>query len=130
MLRRLAVIAGCAVALATAIGATAQPYPAKPVRIVVPYTAGGQTDLLARAMAQSLGRALERHVIVENKPGAAALIGTRAVQTAPADSDLDDAMNSGERGTAAVKRDHRWVARRLAALRRSLGDARQRAWAR
>jgi tripartite-type tricarboxylate transporter receptor subunit TctC len=65
------------------------------LRIVVPYAAGGQTDLLARALAQSLAKSLDRSVVVENKTGAAALIGTRAVQTAAPDGNTLLFHNSG-----------------------------------
>jgi tripartite-type tricarboxylate transporter receptor subunit TctC len=65
------------------------------VRIVVPYAAGGQTDLMARVLAPTVGQALDRTVIVENKPGAAALIGTRAVQTATPDGNTLLFHNSG-----------------------------------
>lgn len=65
------------------------------MRIVVPYAAGGQSDLLARALAQSLSKTLDRNVIVENKVGAAALIGTRAVQTAAPDGNTILFHNSG-----------------------------------
>jgi tripartite-type tricarboxylate transporter receptor subunit TctC len=65
------------------------------LKIVVPYAAGGQSDLLARALAQSLARTLERSVVVENKLGAAALIGTRAVQTAAPDGNTVLFHNSG-----------------------------------
>lgn len=51
-------------------------------------------------------------------------------QTSPADGDLDEAMNSGERALGAIQREHRWLVKRLAALRRSFGGARSRAWAR
>jgi tripartite-type tricarboxylate transporter receptor subunit TctC len=65
------------------------------LRIVVPYAAGGQSDLLARALAQSLTKSLERSVIVENKAGAAALIGTRAVQTSAPDGNTILFHNAG-----------------------------------
>jgi len=84
--RRLAATAAAgllAAVLATA--ATAQDYPAKPVRLVVPYAAGGNGDGLARVVAQELGRRLGQQVIVENKPGATMLIGTNAVIAAPPD---------------------------------------------
>lgn len=74
---------------------TAQAQDRAVLRIVVPYAAGGQTDLLARALAQSLTRILDRSVIVENKAGAAALIGTKAVQTSAPDGNTILFHNSG-----------------------------------
>lgn len=65
------------------------------MRIVVPYAAGGQSDLLARVLAQSLSKSLGLSVIVENKTGAAALIGTRAVQGATPDGNTLLFHNSG-----------------------------------
>src|SRR5487761_2441480 len=65
------------------------------IRIVVPYSAGGQTDSMARLFAVSIQKSLGRNVIVENRPGAAALIGTRYVQAAPPDGDTILFHNSG-----------------------------------
>ncbi len=62
-----------------------QAYPVKPVRLIVPYTPGGDTDLVARHVAPKLGDALKQQVIVENRPGAGSLIGTEAMLRAPAD---------------------------------------------
>lgn len=59
----------------------------KPVRIIVPYPAGGQTDAMARMMADSMQKTLKRPVVVDNRPGAGGLIGLRAMQAAPADGD-------------------------------------------
>lgn len=62
----------------------AQGYPERPVRIVVPYTPGGATDLIARIIAEPLGRALGTSVIVENKSGAGGMLGTQElVRSAP-----------------------------------------------
>jgi tripartite-type tricarboxylate transporter receptor subunit TctC len=65
--------------------AAAQDFPAKPVRIIVPYAAGGGTDAVARLMAARLTAALGQPVLVENKPGASANIGTDFVAKSPAD---------------------------------------------
>jgi len=60
-------------------------YPTKPIRMIVPYAAGGPTDVLARVMAQKLGDSLGQNVIVENKPGASGIPGTDAIAKAPPD---------------------------------------------
>lgn len=76
----------CAPALLLAApGALAQEYPAKPVKLVVAFTAGGTTDILARAISQSLSDQFRQSFIVENKPGAGGNIGTEYVVRAPAD---------------------------------------------
>jgi len=63
----------------------AQTYPAKPVRIVVPFAPGGGTDVIARHLATGLSKSLERRVIVDNRAGANAIVGTEIVARAPAD---------------------------------------------
>jgi tripartite-type tricarboxylate transporter receptor subunit TctC len=66
-------------------GATAQPgaaWPTQPVRIVVPFQAGAATDLISRQLGMGLGQALGQPFIVENKPGAAAMIGSEAASRA------------------------------------------------
>jgi tripartite-type tricarboxylate transporter receptor subunit TctC len=63
----------------------AQEYPAKGLRIVVPYAAGGGTDAVARLMAARLSTVFNQSIVVENKPGASANIGTEFVARAPAD---------------------------------------------
>jgi tripartite-type tricarboxylate transporter receptor subunit TctC len=65
--------------------ATAQAYPSRPVRIVVGYTAGGVSDILARLIGQRLSERLGRPFIIENRPGAGSNIGTEVVVRAPAD---------------------------------------------
>ena len=71
--------------LALAGNVLAQAYPAKPVRIVVGFAAGGPTDVIARIMAQDLTASLGQSVIVENRPGANAIIATEAVARADPD---------------------------------------------
>lgn len=65
-----------------AILAHAQSYPTKPIHIVVPYGAGGGTDLVYRALAPKLGEILGQQIIIENKPGGASTIGLDAVAKA------------------------------------------------
>lgn len=83
----LAAAVGAALALAFVVGpARAQDsYPAKPIRIVVPYPAGGFNDTLGRLVANKLSAAWKQPVIVDNKPGGGTVIGTQAAATAPAD---------------------------------------------
>jgi tripartite-type tricarboxylate transporter receptor subunit TctC len=63
----------------------AQTYPAKPVRIIVPFAAGGNTDFTARAIAERLTPVLKQQVIVDNRPGGATNIGSDAVAKAAPD---------------------------------------------
>jgi tripartite-type tricarboxylate transporter receptor subunit TctC len=63
----------------------AQSYPAKPIRIVVPYTAGGPADLLVRGLGQKLNDAWGQQVVVENKPGANEIIAAQDIAKSPAD---------------------------------------------
>ena len=61
------------------------PWPTKPVRIVVPFTAAGTTDILARALAPELQRVFGQPFVVDNKPGAGGNLGAAEVAKAPAD---------------------------------------------
>lgn len=80
----LASIAACASALLS-YPALAQDYPSKPIRLIVPWSPGGGTDVLARIIAAKLSESLKQQVIVENKAGAASLIGMAALATAAPD---------------------------------------------
>src|SRR5688500_14742946 len=65
--------------------AWSQPYPAKLIRIIVPVAPGGNQDVVARAYAEQMARTLGVQVIVESRPGSAAVVGTRYVKTSPPD---------------------------------------------
>lgn len=63
----------------------AQPYPSRPVRLIVPFSAGGAADVPGRILAQRLAEALGQQVLVDNRPGAGSAIGAEAAARAPAD---------------------------------------------
>ena len=65
--------------------ALAQPYPSKPIRIIVPFTPGSATDTMARPIADKLSAALGQPLVVENRPGAGGTIGIAALAKSPAD---------------------------------------------
>lgn len=78
----IAVMAACA---GSAGMAQAQSWPNRPIRMVVPYTPGGYTDLMARLVSEKMAIALGQPIVIENKPGANAAIGTDAVAKAAPD---------------------------------------------
>ena len=80
-----ATCAGMWLGLGSVASAQADSFPSHPVRWVVPYTAGGATDVLSRLICQRLAERLGRPFIVENKPGAGSNIGTQAVINSPPD---------------------------------------------
>jgi tripartite-type tricarboxylate transporter receptor subunit TctC len=73
--------------IAAPCGAASDPqtYPNRPIRFIVPYAAGGNTDLIARVLGQKLTERWGQTVVVDNRPGAGTLIGTELVARAPAD---------------------------------------------
>lgn len=83
---RFAFIAGLALAFfAAPVLAQAPAYPAKPIRIVAPVPPGGGVDILSRAIGQKLSEAFKTPVVIENKPGASAAVGTDLVAKSAAD---------------------------------------------
>ncbi|MCA3232994.1 MAG: tripartite tricarboxylate transporter substrate binding protein, partial [Cupriavidus sp.] len=75
----MSLLAGAGSALA------ADAFPSKPIRFIVPYAAGGTTDLVARTVGQRVAEKLGQPVVIENRPGAGGNIGMEAVAKAPAD---------------------------------------------
>ena len=72
-------LAGAALAMTLSALGAAQDYPAKAVRIIVPFASGGGTDLSARIIAQKLSESLGANFVVDNRPGAAGIVGTESV---------------------------------------------------
>ncbi|MDQ2765146.1 MAG: tripartite tricarboxylate transporter substrate binding protein [Pseudomonadota bacterium] len=96
---------------ASALGALAQQpvlaqdtYPSKPIRMIVPYAAGGSTDQLARAIQQPMQDFLKQPVIVENRPGAGGTIGTDLVAKAAPDGYTLDFGNTGPNAVVGLMR--------------------------
>ena len=85
MLRRSTALLGLFALLAGAIPALGQSYPDRNVRIVVPFTAGGAPDVVARVIAQALTEQTGKSFVVENRPGADGVLGAQAVAESPPD---------------------------------------------
>src|SRR5678816_4089562 len=84
-MKRAAVLHAAVLVLAATLPASAQTYPAKSVRIIVPFGAGGPADIYARFLAQRLQESLGQLFVVENRPGAGSIIGTEIVAKSPPD---------------------------------------------
>ncbi|MBG9390431.1 Bug family tripartite tricarboxylate transporter substrate binding protein [Caenimonas aquaedulcis] len=82
---RRAAIATLVAALAWPGAGIAQAFPARPLRVVVPFPAGSSPDVIARFWGERLGKSLGQPVVIDNKPGASTIIGAQAVAAAPAD---------------------------------------------
>ena len=101
---KIAMFVALFAALASAT-AVAQTYPAKPVRIVVPVAAGGNLDLVTRALAQKLTEQLGQQFLVENRPGGSSIPGTESVARSPADGYTLLSVSSTFLSTVAVMRN-------------------------
>src|SRR6202162_4786869 len=86
-------------ALAAFAGAApAQPYPSKPVKIIVAFTPGSATDIIARLVADQFSKSMGQSFIVENRAGAGGIVGTEAAKNAPPDGYTLTACPSGPFG--------------------------------
>lgn len=85
MLNRRSFVAATLAVAATPAAAQTAPWPSKPIKLVVPYAPGGTTDVVARMVAEYLGQKLGQNIIVDNKPGKGAMVGTAIVAKAAPD---------------------------------------------
>lgn len=99
-----ATAAACLLAGITASAAVAQPYPQRPIRAVVPYVAGASYDTIMRIVGESLTDALKQPVIVENRPGASAIIGADMIAKATPDGYTIGMLGDNHTILAAVNR--------------------------
>jgi tripartite-type tricarboxylate transporter receptor subunit TctC len=74
-----------ALAFASSLAWAQAPYPAKPIRLVVPFAPGGPVDTLGRAMQPKLAEALGQQIVIDNRAGAGSIIGTEVVVRSPPD---------------------------------------------
>ncbi|MDB5808655.1 MAG: hypothetical protein JWN94_777 [Betaproteobacteria bacterium] len=81
----LKVIALAVAACTFAVSAWGQAWPAKPLKMILPFPAGGPTDIVARALGQGLTEALGHNVVIDNRPGGGGIIGSNLAAKAPAD---------------------------------------------
>ncbi len=88
-------IAVLAVALLAAGAVSSQPYPSKPIRMIVGFAPGGGTDVTARAVVQELSAALGQRIVIDNRPGANGVIGAEIAAKSPADGYTILMVNSG-----------------------------------
>jgi tripartite-type tricarboxylate transporter receptor subunit TctC len=99
MPRLITLLAGCALAAIT-LGSDAQEaFPSKPIRVVIPFPAGGAVDTLIRGIGPELQKQLGQPIVVDNRPGGGAQIGVAAVMQAPADGHT---LFAGEIGAYAI----------------------------
>jgi len=99
LLRRAVLVALIAAAVAPSVTLAAEPWPSRPIRMIVPFTPGGSTDILGRAIAARLSEALGQPVVVENRPGAGGSIGATEAARSPGDGYT---LLMGHIGTLAV----------------------------
>ncbi len=116
-IRRRHVILGAAATLALPGLARAQAFPAKPIKYICPWPAGGSTDAVIRALAQSAAKTLGQTIIVENKPGAGGMLGANELVTAAPDGYTLSQLPHGvfriphmQKTTFDTLKDFTWIA--------------------
>jgi len=97
--RRATIVAGAGAILSLSLPARAQAFPARPLRLIVPFPPGGSTDVLARAIGLELGKALDQPVVIENVPGAGGSLGAERAAKSAADGHT---LLMGHIGTLAI----------------------------
>src|SRR6266566_4175733 len=85
VMRASIVVAALALPMSWSLPCLAQDYPTRPVKIIVPFGAGGPADVYSRVLAHHLSEALKQPFVVEDRPGAGSIIGTDAVAKSPPD---------------------------------------------
>src|SRR5688572_26096596 len=93
-----------AMALLIAAGASAQQYPSRPIRLVVPFTPGGGTDILARVVGTRMAEAMGQSFVIDNRPGAGGTIGMENAVRAHPDGYTLCVVNSNYSATAAIQK--------------------------
>jgi tripartite-type tricarboxylate transporter receptor subunit TctC len=106
--RRGLLAASSAVLLAGTIDATAQEWPQRPLRVVVPFGPGGGSDIVGRIVAQSMQERLGQPVVVENRPGAGGMLGNEAVARADKDGYTLGIMTAGQIIAAVTSKSPRY----------------------
>ncbi len=96
-MKKIQLIKSIAVGLTLLFSAQSQAetFPNKPIRWIVPYSAGGTTDVMARHLATEMGKALKQTIVIDNKPGAASIIGATAIARATPDGYTIGTVDSG-----------------------------------
>ena len=92
---RIAFLAGVLVGAVLFTAASAQPYPSKPIRMIVGFAPGGGTDVTARAVVQEFSEALGQRIVIDNRPGANGVIGADVTAKSPVDGYTILMVNSG-----------------------------------
>jgi len=116
-MRRRQVVLGAAATLALPQLARAQAFPARPIKYICPWPAGGSTDAVIRALAQSAAKTLGQNIIVENKPGAGGMLGANELVSAAPDGYTLSQLPHGvfriphmQKTTFDTLKDFTWIA--------------------